>query len=161
MPSGKRAARRERSQLAAQHRQVGCHHRSAPRRRQPPVRRRRPRRAARRDAVVLQTRNLIVGVLNAEGRTPDPSRVEDNPVKQLHRLTRLERAGDWIDDGWRASSARTTAAASICPAWEGEGGGMQTEIFVPALRQLPGPTPGRYCVTSTTSPARSPTSTPI
>ena len=47
MPSGKGRARRERSKLAAQHRRVGCHDRSAPRRRQPPVRRCRSRRAAR------------------------------------------------------------------------------------------------------------------
>ena len=71
-----------------------------------------------------------------------PSRVGDNPVRQLHHaLTRLERAGDWIDDrdGATANGSRVMPPRSDARLG-GQGGGMQTEIFVPALRQLPGPT---------------------
>ena len=98
-----------------------------------------------RDAVVMQTRNLIVGVLNAEGRASDPSRVGDNPVRQLHHeLTRLERVGDWIDDRNGARGRRAEPGhdpVDLSPAWkQARAAAVQTEIFVPALGQVPGPT---------------------
>ena len=91
----------------------------------------------------MQTRNLIVGVLNAEGRASDPSRVGDNPVRQLHHeLTRLERVGDWIDDRNGARGRRPEPGhdpVDLTPAWkQARAAAVQTEIFVPALGQAAG-----------------------